>query len=161
MHRYGLIFFNRKKRGGEGNVLDVSAAQLERGSEKVEVRGRSSGTALGQTDCQISLRSSRDGKGKMDCESQPAQESLIEVLPQVCSQDGHAVVHFHLLQQVAGLDIGVSIVRVRYFSALSEERVGLIEEQDRVGGFGGVEDAGEFFSVSPMYLLTTPARSTL
>ncbi len=70
-------------------------------------------------------------------------------------QDRQAAVRLHALQQVADLDVGVAVVAVLDLGALAEQRVGLVEEQDRPAALGRVEDARRFFSVSPMYLLTT------
>ena len=53
----------------------------------------------------------------------------------------HALVLLHALQQVADLDVGVAVVRVPDLAALAEQRVGLVEEQDGVGGLGFGEDA--------------------
>ena len=66
------------------------------------------------------------------------------------------VVLLHPLQQVGDLDVGVAVVGVAHLGALAEQRVGLVEEQDGVGvGRPRVKMRSRFFSVSPMYLLTT------
>ena len=74
-------------------------------------------------------------------------------------EDRQAAIGFDPLQQVADLDIRVAVVAVLDLAALAEQRVGLVEQQHRAAAFGGVEQAPRFFSVSPMYLLTTVARS--
>ena len=65
----------------------------------------------------------------------------------------------HPLQQVIHLDVGVAVVAVLDLRALAEQGIGLVEEQDRAAALGRVKMLRRFFSVSPMYLLTTPARS--
>ena len=58
---------------------------------------------------------------------------------QVRRQDRQAAVDLHPLQQVADLDVGVAVVAVLHLAALAEERVGLVEEQDRAAVLGGIE----------------------
>ena len=53
----------------------------------------------------------------------------------------------------------MAVVAVLDLGALAEEGVGLVEEEDGAPLLGGVEDALRFFSVSPMYLLTTWLKS--
>ena len=81
---------------------------------------------------------------------------------QVGREDRDALALLHLLQQVGDLDVGVAVVRVLDFGALAEERVRLVEEQHRVGVLRlRRRSRSRFFSVSPMYLLTTRDRSIL
>ncbi len=71
-----------------------------------------------------------------------------------------ARVGLHPLEQVGDLDVGVAVVGVAHLRALAEQRVGLVEQQDRVGARRRRRRSrSRFFSVSPMYLLTTVARS--
>ena len=74
-------------------------------------------------------------------------------------QDRQSAVGFHALEQVIDLDVGIPVVAVLHLGSLAEEGVGLVEEEDRAAGLGRVEEPARFFSVSPMYLLTTAARS--
>src|ERR671913_286304 len=53
--------------------------------------------------------------------------------PVVRGEDHRAGVALHLLQEVGDLDVGVAVVGVRDLRALAEQRVGLVEEEDRVG----------------------------
>ena len=80
---------------------------------------------------------------------------------QVRREDRDALVLLHLLQQVRDLDVGVPVVRVLDLGPLAEQRVRLVEEQNRVARprLGNIRS--RFFSVSPMYLLTTCDRSIL
>ncbi len=43
------------------------------------------------------------------------------------------------LQQVVDLDVGEAVVRVLHLHAAAEQRVGLVEEQQRAGALAGVE----------------------
>ena len=74
----------------------------------------------------------------------------------------HALVLLHPLQQVADLDVGVAVVGVADLGALAEQRVGLVEEAgSRRSSLASAKMRARFFSVSPMYLLTTTDRSIL
>jgi len=64
------------------------------------------------------------------------------------------------LQEVVDLDVGVPVVRVPDLGGLPEKGVGLVEKHHHVGALGVIEELSQRFSVSPMYLLTTWARST-
>ena len=61
----------------------------------------------------------------------------------VGGQDGQAAVRLHALQQIADLDVGVAVVAVLDLAALAEQRIGLVEQQDRAAVLGGVEDAAQ------------------
>ena len=79
------------------------------------------------------------GKRELHHESQAAQERGVERGLQVRRQDRQAAVRFHALQQIAHLDVGVAIVAVAHLAAFAEERIGLVEEQDRAAVLRGVE----------------------
>ncbi len=72
-----------------------------------------------------------------------AREGGIEILRQIGCQDHHPVVLLHLLQQIRDLDVRVAIVRILDLRALAEQRVGLVEQQDRAGALRRAEDAFE------------------
>ena len=59
---------------------------------------------------------------------------------QVRGEDGETAVGLHPLQQVADLDVGVAVVAVLDLRPLPEQRVSLVDQQDRSGGLGRVED---------------------
>ncbi len=80
-------------------------------------------------------------KRKTHDESQPAQKSRIDRALYVGREDCEAAIRFHPLQQVADFHIGVAIVAVLDVTALPEERVGLVEEQDAAALLGCVENA--------------------
>ena len=82
-------------------------------------------------------------KREVDDEVEPADERVVDVALVVGRQDHRAGVGLHALEQVGDLDVGVAVVGVRDLRALAEQRVGLVEEQDRVGPVGGAEDALE------------------
>ena len=85
------------------------------------------------------------GQWKIDQETQPAQESFVEILLAIGREDGQAFESLHPLEQVADFEVGVAIVRVLHFGAFAEERVGFVEEEDDVAGFGGVEQPAQIF----------------
>ena len=69
------------------------------------------------------------------------------------------MIGLHPLQQVAHLDIGVAVVALLHLGALAEQRVRLVEEQDREVSSAASNTRRRFFSVSPIHLLTTADRS--
>ena len=62
---------------------------------------------------------------------------------QVRGQDSQAAVGLHPLQQVADLDVRVSIVAVLNLAALAEQRISLVDHQHRAAVLGGVEHPPE------------------
>ena len=78
----------------------------------------------------------------------------------VRGQDGDAVEGLHALQQVVDLDVGVAVVRVLDLAALAERASASSNRSITWLRSHGSKTRGERFSVSPMYLLTTSARST-
>ena len=103
----------------------------------------SSGASLGQQQPPDQLAVVGLGEREVDHEVEPAHERVVDVLAEVGGEDDRARVALHLLQQVGDLDVGVAVVRVGDLGALAEQRVGLVEEEDRVGARGGLEDAVE------------------
>ena len=83
------------------------------------------------------------GEREVDDDVEAAQERVVDVLAEVGREDDGAVVALHLLEQVGDLDVRVAVVGVAHLGALAEERVGLVEEEDRVRALGGAEDAVE------------------
>ena len=82
-------------------------------------------------------------EGEVDHEVEPPQEGLVDVLAVVRGQHDGAGVALHALQQVGDLEVRVAVVGVLDVRALAEQRVRLVEEEDRVGAVGGGEDAVE------------------
>jgi len=79
----------------------------------------------------------------------------------IAGKDHSATISAGPLQQVVDLDVRVATVAVLDLGALSEQRIGLIEEQNRLPcATAESKTAERFFSVSPMYLLTSCAVST-
>ena len=76
-------------------------------------------------------------------EADPAQERAVDRVLGVRRQDREAAVGLHALEQVADLDVRVAVVAVLDLAALAEQRVGLVEEQDRPAGLGRVEHAAQ------------------
>ena len=62
----------------------------------------------------------------------PPAEGLVDVLAEVRGEDHHAVVLLHALEEVRDFDVRVPVVRVLDFRALTEQRVGFVEEEDGV-----------------------------
>src|SRR5882672_2179508 len=80
---------------------------------------------------------------ELDHELQSADERRVDVLAEVGGEDRQAIEALEPGQEICGLEIGVPVVRVAYLSALAEQRVRLIEQQDRLNSLGGVEHLGQ------------------
>ena len=131
------------ERGGEGDVADVAAGELELTREEIEVyvlRERRVRREHAPPDPQPVLAARRR---EVDRVVHPARERLVDVAAEIRREDHQAAVLLELLQQVRDLDVGVAVVRILHLRALAEERVRLVEEEDRVRAFGGGEDPVE------------------
>src|SRR4051812_19060700 len=63
---------------------------------------------------------------------QTPDKRIVKVLAKVGCQDDDAVIFLHTLEQITDLDVGVTVVAIFHLRALTEQRVGLIEEENRV-----------------------------
>ena len=81
------------------------------------------------------------GKGELNDEADAPQKRRVERALHIGRQDRQTAIGFHPLQQIADLDVGVTVVAVLDLAAFAEQRVGLVEEQDGAAVFRGVEDA--------------------
>ena len=98
---------------------------------------------------------------EVDDHVEPAGERLVEVGAQVGREDGQAVEGLHALQQVGALDVGVPVVGVvDLASACRRSRPPRRTAAPPLTPAASVKIRSRFFSVSPMYLSTTVARST-
>ena len=127
----------------DGDVLDVAARELEAAGEEVEVHVVGDGRGVGEVSPPEAIAVGLLGKGKLDRQAHPPEESLVDVLPQVRGEDDNALELLDALEQVTRFNVGVAVVRVLDLGALAEERVGLVEEEDGVRVFGLREDARE------------------
>jgi hypothetical protein len=98
-------------------------------------------------------------KRELDHEAEAAQESGVERAAAVRGEDREPRVVLHLLEQVVDLDVRAAVVAVADLGARPEQSVRLVKEEDRAAPLAASKTRRRFFSVSPMYLLTTPARS--
>src|SRR4051794_13192740 len=80
---------------------------------------------------------------EVDDEADPPRERLIQGIALVRGEDREAAVGLHALQEVADLDVGIAVVAVLDLGALAEERVRLVEEQDRAAALRRVEHPAE------------------
>ena len=134
------VFGGREERGCKGDVLDVAAGKLYPAREPVEINvvvERSLRWKCGLPDKPAILLI---WKRELDDEAHSADECFVHVLAQIRRQNSDALILFHLLQQVADLDIGVAVVSVLDFRPLAEQRVRLVEKQNRVARLRRVEN---------------------
>src|SRR5438094_9254624 len=138
-HSYRLLIIRSSERGVKRNATNVSAGDRKPGKQiEVELLGRRlSGENSAPDFCALRLI----GKRKLHDESQPAQKGAVEGLFHVRREDGQPAICLHPLQQIANLDVGVTIVAVFDFAAFAKERVGFVEEKHGAAFLGGIEDA--------------------
>jgi hypothetical protein len=78
------------------------------------------------------------------------RERLVDVLALVCREDHRPGVALHALTAEVDLEIGVPVIAVADLGPSAEQRIRLVEEEDRVLVVGIVKGRERFFSVSPM-----------
>ena len=89
------------------------------------------GAAIGKMRLQICVALHRAGKRKLSHKADAPQERWVKRLLHIRREDRESAIGLHALQQVADFDVRVAVVAVSDFAALAEERVGLIEKQNR------------------------------
>ncbi len=127
----------------QGDVADVAAGQLEPARQEVEVEIVVERRLVGPDALPDALPVAGVRKGELDREVNAPHERVIHVLAQVGRQDDGALVLLHALQEVAGLDVGVAVVRVAHLGTLAEQRVGLVEEEHHVARLGFAKDLAQ------------------
>jgi hypothetical protein len=65
---------------------------------------------------------------EFDGEMHPPGKGLIHIFQEFGRQYDNPIIFFHFLEQVRGLDGGLSVVGVSDFGSFSEQAVGLVEE---------------------------------
>src|SRR5262249_11975052 len=86
-------------------------------------------------------------------EADAAQKCGVERRLHVGGQHTEAAIGLHALEQVVDFDVGVTVVTVFDLAALSEEGIGLIEEEDGAAIFGCVKDAAQvLFGLSNVFV---------
>ena len=122
----------------QGDVADVAAREIETGELAViqcfdrRLRWEHAapdGFALGGI-----------GEREVHHEAQPTAEGRVQRALVVGGQDRQPAISLHALEQVAHLDIGVTVVAVLHVAALAEQGIRFVEEQDGAAVLGGVED---------------------
>src|SRR5687767_8820513 len=132
--------FGGKEGGFEDYVLDITTAQLEFLSQEFQVQIARDRRFFreGAPPYLQSVQLLRHGEFNSPVHT--PDEGIVHILTQVRGEDDDPVVLFHALQEVRYLQVGVAVVAVFYFAALAEEGVGLVEEEDGVGGLTFMED---------------------
>ena len=112
--------------------------------EPVEVETPSSGAAAREdARARCARRCAASGNGNSTTKRSRRRNARSSALLRLRGEDRQAAVRLHPLQQVVDLDVGVAVVAVLDLAALAEQRVGLVEEQDRAAVLGRVEDAAQ------------------
>ena len=132
-----------EERRAQDRVADVATAHLVLAGEagEVERAGDRDGAAHHRAPEAGALVDV--GQREVDVERQPAAERLVDRAVVVRGEDADAAEGLEPLEQVVGLLVGVAIVAGLDGGALAEQRVGLVEQQDRVACLRGVEQARE------------------
>src|SRR5712672_3008968 len=82
-------------------------------------------------------------KRKINHKPYAPKECLIERALAIGGENGQPAIGFHSLQQVADFNVCVTVMTVFDFTALAEQRIGFVEQQNRGAFFGGVKDAAQ------------------
>src|SRR6266508_3853837 len=136
-------FVGREERCRERHVADLATGELELTGKEREVDIASRGRRGWDQQPPEPFALVLVRLGELDVEVDATAECLVEVLREIGREDHHAVVALHPLEEIGDLDVRVAVVRVSHLRALPEQRVGLVEEQDRVASLGGAKDALE------------------
>ena len=107
--------------------------------ERCGSRGARSGSAPGSMPRQISARCSASGNGNSTTNRIRRRNAGSSAACMLRRQDRQAAIGLHPLEQVADLDVRVAIVAVADLGALAEQRVRLVEQEDRAAALGRVE----------------------
>ena len=75
----------------------------------------------------------------------PSQERAVDVSAFPGGEDRDASVFLDSLQEIIDLYVGVTIVTIMHVGALPEERIGFVEEENRITSLRGSEDALQIF----------------
>ena len=87
------------------------------------------GAADGNALRQMRSRLTGSGKGKCTMKRSRRSNACINRVRHVRRQDGDAAIRLHALQQVADLNVGVTVERLPRRAALAEQRVRLVETE--------------------------------
>src|SRR5579859_7086496 len=140
-HAYPVAAVGREKGRVERDVANVAASNaqpaqnLEVQIVEWRVRGKYTPPDLAPLTC---VR-----KGKLQHETNAPKESRVERATQIRRKNSQTSVRFHALQQIADLDIGVAVVTIFDFAALTKQRVGFVEKEDGATIFSGVKDTAQ------------------
>ena len=127
-------------------VLDISSSHLEVLSEEIVVDVLRRSLRV-QHFAPQQLPRGGVRKRKRDHKAYPSHERLVDILKEIRRHQHNAIVFLHLLEQIRGLYVRMSVVGVLDLGALAEKCVGLVKEQHAVCVFC-------FGKNPPMYLLT-------
>jgi arginine repressor len=81
--------------------------------------------------------------GEINYVAKAAQQRRIKMTLHADREDSWAMVHFHALQEVMYLTIGVSVMAVLNLAPADKQGVSLIEEEDVSAILGYIEDSSQ------------------
>jgi len=142
-HSYRFLIIRSSEGGVEGNAANVAAGDRKPGKHvDLELLGR----RLHGENAPPDFGALRlIGKRKLHDESQPTEKGAVECVFHVSRENGQPAISLHPLQQIADLDVGVTIVAVFHLAAFAKERIGLVEEEHGAAFLGGIENAAQIF----------------
>ena len=145
LHLNGAVRFRRIKGRRQGDVSNIAAGDFEPPRQKIQIQFRSARRGLRPDAAPNAQAVFLARKRKFDDESDAPGESVVDVLPQIGGENGHASVFLHFLQQVGDFNVRVPIVRILNFRAFAKQGVGFVKKQDSVAVFSLGENAVEIF----------------
>ena len=80
---------------------------------------------------------------KVQDKLEPAQDSWVNVVPQVQRQNGDPLESLNLFQQVVNFDIRVAIMTILNTGSFAEQRVGFVQQENYGFGFSSFECTSE------------------
>ena len=79
----------------------------------------------------------------MQAEGEAARKCIVDRVRQVGGEHRDPAERLDPLEQIADFEIGIVVVRILHFGSPAEQHVGFVEQQDRVGHVGRVEQRRE------------------
>mmetsp|Transcript_39630 Transcript_39630/g.115694 ORF Transcript_39630/g.115694 Transcript_39630/m.115694 type:complete len:483 (-) Transcript_39630:382-1830(-) len=126
--------------GAEDGALDVAAREFEAFAQGGEVDVRSEGRLLGQELAPEGGARSRVGRGELQHELEAAVEGGVDLHVTVRDRDDDAGEGLHVMEQHTDVEVVVPVGRAAIVGSLSEEALGLVEDQHGVLRLGFLED---------------------
>src|SRR5579883_1275531 len=119
-HGIDATFGCREKRRQSRNVPDVTAWQANGARKRSKTHVTADGSLFRKGHLPNSSALSFLREWKLNDSLHASHKSFVNMVLNVGGKDGNALVFLHFLEQVADLDVGVTVVRILHFRPLPE-----------------------------------------